>query len=483
MNFFGIALGFYATLFVYPYDWELYGSIQYWLSSAALLVPILRLGTVSLVSKYYPYFEKNKIPGFLGMILQIAALSVVGMSLLIVLLAWCFQDTEFLQKIQMNKREALLIYLFCLAFIANNIFQFQAANSRRIVLPDLINNVLFKLFLMSIILGTYYGFLDRELAGPLLILFYVGSALLLMFYVISLGNFPISGFRWKMLSPDFKRGMWTYWLLGVLNSIGMLLAYKIDIFIIGSNMENTSVGYYSTFLFMTNVMSVPMNSLDQISRPEIAESFEHDDIGRIDRIYKKTSNNLLVIGTIILITIWIGIYFLLEVMKNGHELKPFVMCLLFLGIAKIFDLATSVNSLIINYSKWYRYNLLFLLMVSAMNITLNLLFIEDYGIIGVALATMTSLFIFNSIKTLFIYAKLKIHPFTHKSWIIFGILSIGLTLGTILQSTHLFQSSIINLLLYCGVTAGIFSLVFYFLKLSPELNSIADRFLKRSSRD
>ncbi len=479
VNFIGIALGFYATLFIYPLDWDLYGSIQYWISGAALLVPILRLGSNALIPKYYPYFEKNRIPGFLGMVLQVTALSVVGMSLIIVVLAWIFQDSNFLQRLQLSQHDALLIYLFCLAFIANNILQLQAANSRRIVIPDLISNVGFKLFLMSLILGSYYGFLEKEMAGPLLILFYLGSASLLLVYVISLGKFSITGFSWRSLSQPFKRELRTYWLLGVLNSLGLILAYKIDIFIIGSSLDNESVGYYSLFLFMTNVMMVPMNSLSQISGPEISESFEHDDIQRIERIYKKTSNNLLVIGTVILVTIWIGILFLLEVMKNGSELEPFINCLFFLGIAKIFDLSTSVNHLIINYSKWYRYNLLFLLLVSALNIALNLILIKDYGIVGVAFATMSSLLIFNTIKTLFIYQKLKIHPFNKRTLVIYAILSVGLVSGTLLQSTHLFPSDVLNLLVYCGLSAGLFSLLFYALKISPELNAIADRFLKR----
>ncbi len=479
VNFFGIALGFFATLFIYPLDWELYGSIQYWISSAALLVPILRLGSNVLVPKYYPYFEKNNISGFLGMIFQMAAISIVGMSLIILILALIFQDSGFLQRLQLNQHDALLIYLFCLAFIANNIFQLQAANSRRIVVPDLISNVGFKVFLMTLVLGSYYGFIGREMAGPLLIFFYLGSASLLLLYVISLGKFSVRGFSWKSLTPQFKRELRIYWLIGVLNSLGLILAYKIDIFIIGSTLDNESVGYYSMFLFMTNVMMVPMNSLSQISAPEISESFEHDDIPRIERIYKKTSNNLLVIGTIILVTIWIGIMFLLEVMNNGKELEPFIYCLFFLGIAKIFDLSTSVNHLIINYSRWYRYNLLFLLLVSALNITLNLVLIEDYGIVGVGFATMTSLFIFNSIKTLFIYRKLKIHPFTGRTFVIYGILASGLILGTLLQSTHVFPNDVLNLFMYCGLTAGGTSLLFYLLKISPELNAIADKFIKR----
>ncbi|MCR9172818.1 MAG: polysaccharide biosynthesis C-terminal domain-containing protein [bacterium] len=479
VNYFGIALGFFATLFIYPLDWDLYGSIQYWISSAMLLTPILRLGTNGLIQKFYPYFEKNNIPGFLGMIFQLAALSVVSMSLLILIVAYFLQDTNFLERLQMNQHDALIVYLFCLALIATNIFQAQAANARRIVVPDLISNVFFKLFLMTLILGSYYGFLDKALSGPLLILFYVGTALLLLFYIISLGKFSVKGFSWKSLPKHFKQEVISYWLLGVLNTLGLVLAYKIDVFIIGSSLDNKSVGYYSMFLFMTNVMMVPMNSLSQISAPEISESFEHDDIPRIDRIYKKTSNNLLVIGTVILVTIWIGILFLLDIMNNGSELKPFIYCLFFLGIAKILDLSTSVNHLIINYSKWYRYNMLFLVLVSALNITLNLILIDQYGIVGVAMATMTSLFIYNSIKTWFIYHKLKIHPFNSKTLVIFGILAIGLFIGSMLQSTALFQRDLLNLLLYCGLTASLLSLLFYFLKISPELNAIADKFVKR----
>ena len=111
----------------------------------------------------------------------------------------------------------------------------------------------FKLFLMTLILGSYYGVIREELAGALLIFFYIGSAALLLSYVVSLGYFNVGGFKWKLLSKTFKKELKNYWILGILNSLGLILAYKIDIFIIGSTIDNVSVGYYSTFLFSQKV--------------------------------------------------------------------------------------------------------------------------------------------------------------------------------------------------------------------------------------
>jgi len=81
-------------------------------------------------------------------------------------------------------------------------------------------------------------------------------------------------------------------------------------------------------------------------------------------------------------------------------------------IAKLLNLAASTNNEIINYSKFYRANLVFLLILAFINIVLNIYLIPKYGISGAAFATLASFIIFNLLKLIFIKVKFGFLPFS-----------------------------------------------------------------------
>ena len=82
----------------------------------------------------------------------------------------------------------------------------------------------------------------------------------------------------------------------------------------------------------------------------------------------------------------------------------------FLGIARVINMATGLNNEIINYSKYYAWNLVFILFLATTNIVANILLIKAFGLVGAALATLISISLFNIIRLSFIQLKFKMHP-------------------------------------------------------------------------
>ena len=474
VNYLGVFIGFFATLFIYPLDWELYGTIQYWISSAVILTPILRQGSTALLNKFYPHFKKKEISGLLGLVLIISTLTIMAMSLLLFLFIFIFRDFSFIQQMNIQSQSVVYIYLLAVVMIYFSIFQLHAANVRRIVVPEIISKVGFKLFLILLIVSSYFGILDNQWVGVLLVLFYLLACLTMYFYLIILGGLDLSGWKWKKLPRNLKKKMVSFWVFGGLNYLGVLLAYKIDLFMIGTLVDKVSVGYYSIFLFMVNLMIIPMTSINQIAGPIVSESFENNDLLKIEQIYKKSSNTIFSFGTLVIIIIWMNIFFLLGIMRNGEDLIPYVSVILFLGLAKVFDLLTSINNLIIIYSRWYQLNLVFLAIMSVINILLNLYFIDVYGIIGASYATSISLFVFNGIKSLFIYIKFGIHPFSKHTIYIVLMLAAGILIASTIQDYPIIND-ILSMIIYSSLTAIIYTYLNYKLGTSPELNQWVDK--------
>tara|TARA_B100000508_G_scaffold141091_1_gene146308 strand:+ start:34751 stop:36235 length:1485 start_codon:yes stop_codon:yes gene_type:complete len=478
VSYTGVIIGFLSTLFIYPLDWELYGSIQYWLTSATILAPILRQGSTALVSKFYPHFKENSITGFIGMILLLTTLTILAMTILILVIAIILYDTSFFNKLEIQSQNLIYVYLLSIAIIYSSIFQYHSANLRRIVVPDVISKIGLKLINVFIILSVYFNFMDSEWSAPVLVIFYLITTVIMFVYVLTIGDVDIRGFKFKSISKSTKKEIARYWLFGGLNYLGILLAYKIDLFMIGTFVNKVSVGYYSIFLFMSNLMIIPMTSINSISGPIISESFEKKDFKNISEIYKKSSNNILVFGVIIFLLIWVNIYFVTEIMSNGEDLVPFVSIFLFLGLAKILDLMTSINNLIMIYSPWYSYNLLFLSIMSIINFVLNLILLETYGITGAAIATLISVFLFNTIKTVFIYVKLKIQPISINTFKILAVFCGGLIATSYLQGMTLINE-FVSIIIYSTLICVTIIPIFYYSNASPELGGILDKLIKK----
>ena len=161
-------------------------------------------------------------------------------------------------------------------------------------------------------------------------------------------------------------------------------------------------------------------------------------------------------------------------MTNGEDLIPFINLIVFIGISKIFDLSTSINNLIIVHSKWYRVNLLFLFLMAIMNLSLNYVLISKHGILGAGIATTISILIFNAIKSIFIFKKLKIQPFNKKSGYLYLITILVLILGPFIQDIKIINDWV-SLIVIGSISSLIYLVTVYFLKISPQLNKLVDR--------
>ena len=77
----------------------------------------------------------------------------------------------------------------------------------------------------------------------------------------------------------------------------------------------------------------------------------------------------------------------------------------------MFNMATGLNNEIINYSKYFKYNYLFTLILVFVNLGLLWYFLTElnFGLEGVAYAISISIIIFNLIKVFFIYYKLNLN--------------------------------------------------------------------------
>src|SRR5690554_225206 len=162
-------------MFIYPLDWELYGEIQFSLSTAILLSAFFSLGSHSLANKYFPYFESTKTKGFLSLLFIYSAVNIIMISILLYIFRMPFTSILEFGGFDVGKiNDNLFIILplgILLVFIA--ILRAHSFNFGRIVYPDIISNFSLKILVPGIVLLSYFSFINYNTAGWLLVIYHL----------------------------------------------------------------------------------------------------------------------------------------------------------------------------------------------------------------------------------------------------------------------------------------------------------------------
>lgn len=468
LSIIGSLIGVISLLFIYPLSKDSYGFAQFLISSASFFAIFFSFGSTSLVIRYFPELKDKYSKGFLSIIFSVTFL-VISVST-IFFSVFKHAIINFLGKLdfqtQIINENLIVIYTLSVLFIIIQILIFQSANFKRIVIPFVIHELSFKVFLPVLILLVFMGKIEIFHIGTGLLFFYLVSFILNGIYLKNLGGLSLNKNTFLALTKKKMKELLSYMGFSGLNIISENLTTQIDRIMIPLLLTMSSNGIYSIFLFMSNTIAIPATSIYPIASPIISESMQNGDIQNVKSIYKKTSLNSFIAGAFIFVLIWININDIVSIMPGKDGISPFINVFLFLCIAKLFDMVTSINSFILIYSKYYKYNLVFLLILALMNIVFNYHFITQYGIVGAALGTMISVFIYNIIKLIFIQMKFRINPFSKSTLSIFLILIITILIGRYLPATPLV---VINFIYKSLLISGIYYFLIKIFKIESEL--------------
>lgn len=426
VSYVGVALGILSTIFIYPKATELYGLFNLIFGGAVLCISFFMLGFNIHSVKFFPVFqnEKNGHNGFLGFLLTGVSIGFILFILLLPLIKYFLLDILFKENENRDLFADYFYYIVPIVFLLsfNTIFLRYISNFHRIVVPNILDQFLIKITLPSLCLlylGNYLS-VNNFMIG--IVINYAVVFIGLIIYTWWLGQLNLKT-KYDFITKPLAKDLGENSFYGLLNSLGSQVAFRIDTIMVMAMLTISTGGVYAIVNVISDVITKPYKAISAIASPIISKSFNVNDMEEIRMIYQKSSITLLIIGWFIFLGIWCSIDDLIVIMGKDTIL-PAKYVVLFLGLAKIVDLATSVNSEIIYYSKKFQFNFYALMFLAVLNVILNLVFIPKYGITGAALATFCSICIFNLAKLLFIWTQFRLQPFslsTLKILIIAGI--------------------------------------------------------------
>lgn len=478
----GVLIGMVSLLFIYPMAGNMVGEFRFIVNTASLLVPFFLLGVNSWAVRFYPTFlnKENGNNGFLGFLLLSGLLTFSLVAGVVIF----FQDQiiDFLAY-HLDRSPSELIenknLIFILTFLLCMILTLipYISNFNRIVVPDILFNFSLKIVYPVLILLFYYSMISRMDVKMGVIVSHVVILIGLLIYIKSLGQLKMK-INFSFLDRPLLKTMVTYALFGVIGTIGSILATRIDIFMVTTYSKESYDGtwVYDFAVQVINVVAIPYTAFVSIGAPLIAQAMNRNDINEVGNTYRRSSIILLIASLGLFLATWISVDQLFLLTKRLEEIKGAKYIIFFLGVGNIVDMVTGLNSHIINYSKYFRFNAIAVIALGIFNIFTNLYFIPIYGITGAAIATFASLTLFNLLKLIFIWVKFGIQPFTLATLQV--LLFAGVAFGVAYIIPYM-GIPILDIAIHSGIFAMLFAFLVLYFKVSADVNELFEEALSR----
>lgn len=463
-SYLGVVIGYINVLWLYPYALDatelgIFRTVQ---DLALLFVPFAQLGIGHGITRYFPQLENQK-SAFLSFSLL---LSLIGF-ILVSLIFFGFKE-QLISLFAFNSPQLIdflgLVLLITLFSLINSVLDSYARSFIKVAIPTFFREVFLR-FLSSVLVGVYLlGWIDFNQVMQGLVATYGITLVGVLVYLIWLGVLTFD-FRWSSFPTGFRSSFIRYSLITFLATAASTLIMKIDSVMVSSMVSLEANAVYSIAFYMALVVELPRRAISQVSMPIIAEHFATQNTPEIQKLYRQISNRQLYICLFLFALIWVNIDQIYHFVPNREIYQAGKYVVLIIGMGKIIDVGFSVNSEILVFSNYYRFNLILTVIMSFVIIAANYFLIPIFGIEGAALGSAGVMLGFNSIKYLYLKAKLSLDPFSIETLKILLVGSLGLGCS-ILKFPE--WNPILNLFFQSVTVAGVFILGSIILKIGRE---------------
>ena len=431
----GFVIGAINLLILFPlfFSKSDQGLVRAMIDIGATLSVFCTLGSLPVVYKFYPFYnqylgpKKNELP-FITLLVNL-----IGFGLLLII-GW--QEKDFIIR-KLGKSPDLAVYfnyVYPYTFFLLLFFWLEgfAWGLRKGVTTNFLKETLIRILTSVLILAFGLNIISFPTFIKLFSGIYLIPVLILLLTLIKTKEWSIKNFKISNVTRRLRGRMINFALFVFAGQFFNLLARTNDTFFILGFRGLSDAAIFAIATYVSAILEIPQRSLTSITIPVLAESWKNKDFVNIKHIYHKSVSNLLIIGLLLFGLIWLNIENLVAFLnwishKQGGGYDALTKLIFILGLAKLIDLGTGVNSQIIGTSNYWKFDFYTNLFYILLSLPLNYYLIKHYGLEGLAFSNLVALTLYNSVRFGFLYKKFNLQPYTLKHGI-FLLLSISLML-------------------------------------------------------
>ena len=194
-----------------------------------------------------------------------------------------------------------------------------------------------------------------------------------------------------------------------LSAVAYFIMQSVDIIILTAYEGYDKVAYYSIAVKLATVTALALMSVNIVVAPKIAEIYNNNDHGKLNKLIKDSSRIIFSISIPILAILFVFSELMLSFFGENYVLAKDALSILL--AAQFFSSICGPGAIYLNMTgKQQKLNKI-LIAGLFINVILNFVLIPSYGIEGAAIATLISMLFWNSLIVSVIYKSDKIKIF------------------------------------------------------------------------
>lgn len=377
------------------------------------------------------------------------------------------------QDIPFMKRYFLWLPLFTLFVMYMVVLESYLVSQTKLAIATFMREVVLRLLGIALIILFGYNYIsfDVLVAGTALI--YVFPVFLLLAIAWRTKGFGVKFDPGAFTKAEYKEILHFSWFHN-LSSVSVTLMGFIDSLMLASMDKKglSSVAVYTIAVFIMSVLGIPAKAMVPAAYPNLAKAIKDDDMDRARDVFIRSSINILLMSVLMAILVICNLNNVISVLPKGYE--PVAVLVLIMLIGKMADMATGMNDQIITVSRHYKMNFYMSVLLVVLMVVFNMLLIPRYGYYGAAWATTVAVTLYNGGKFVFVYAKMKIQPFTRSSFSVFLCGAVAFTAGYLFPyffnpARHVYVHTFLDAAMRSTVIVIVYVLMLLWLKPSPDL--------------
>lgn len=393
-----------------------YGLTQTFISISLIFFSFANLGIPAILGRFYPYYydalEDKKNDLFSLCLLA----SIIGL-MLVCIGAYLFEPIVIRK---LSGKSALIIryYYWILPFtIFYTIFSLLNTQSdihKKTVLPNFLREAGFRILVTILILLFITKIINFDIFIKLFAFIYFILCIILATYLwkknklhftLKVSHVTKAKLKEMLVMISFVYG----------GNIVFNIAHNIDNITITSQKGLAYTGIFMLSSYIASIITVPQRSVISIATPYLAQAWKDGNFKEIQRIYSRSSINLLIISLLIFGNIWLNINDAYKLLHLDPSFETGKYVILIIGFKFIIDMGTGVNSQMLHTSPSWKFEFFSGILLLFLSVPLNYFMVAQYGILGAAYAGLIAMSTYNIIRLIFISKRYNMQPFSIKT--------------------------------------------------------------------
>lgn len=418
----GFALGLLNTyLFTRKggFTEQQYGLTAMFIAIANIMYSVASLGMPAYISKFFPYYKSHLSPKKNDLITW--ALLIPCLGFLGVIAAGLLFKNVLIDKIFNNSPQLLQYYYwtfpFGFGFTILLVLEAYLWQQRKAVLSNFTKEILFRFFTLLLIIFTITKIIKEfDVFIKLYSFIYILLVVMIVVYLVSQRRlhftFQVSRVT-KRFAQKIKALASFVWAGGLVFNIASVFDTIVLAAVLPDGMAVAGV-----FTFAQNISSLiqaPQRAIISASVGPLSQAWKEKNYDKINKIYYRSSINQLLFASALFCLVWLNFDDAIITFQLKTSFLAAKNVFLFIGLYRIIDMGTGVNSQIIGTSTLWRFEFITGLLLFSITLPLNYLLTRQLGITGPAISSLIGFSIYNLIRYLFLWKRFGMQPFTYKT--------------------------------------------------------------------